>query len=595
MNALDKEVRLYGAGGHSEVLQETLLFKGISIKEIYDDFIDDSQKQYPNNLIKKSDLGNSSIPQGPPFIIAIGDNLTRSKIRKSLKNCQFTSVSHPQSTVSPSAQIGEGTVIFAGVIVQANTQIGNHVIINTGASVDHGNKIQDFVHISPKVTLSGNVTVGEGTHIGSAAVVIPDVKIGKWCTIGAGAVIIKDVPDYCTVVGNPGRIIKTNGLPVTHDKELNQNSEVNNSQLELKIQELNDDCSIQEYKLWHQRYWKNPFHSFAYFSHHKEIKSDILIIQMFQGEELLAQMPVIKRRINIEINGQTYYDVTSPYGYGGPVFKEPQNFLLVNSFWKLLEAWYKKENIISEFIRFNLDGNHNGYTGNLVPTLQNVKGKILTNPQDHWEQFKPKVRNNYRKAQSHGIVFDIFKGHEIGKQEILKFYEIYTGTMDRNHASKEYFFPVEYFYELIFSQPDQIALAFSSIGNEPVSTELILIDNKTIYAYLGGTDRNHFDKRPNDFLRVEIINWAVQQKYKWYILGGGRSDGDGLYKSKKYLFPKDTDCIFYTGRKIINANIYNQLTESRFGKTMSDENDRNGYFPAYRKPEDSTSQVYVKE
>ncbi|MFN5705836.1 MAG: acetyltransferase, partial [bacterium] len=29
-----------------------------------------------------------------------------------------------------------------------------------------------------------------------------------WCTIGAGSVIIKDIPDFATVVGNPGRIIK---------------------------------------------------------------------------------------------------------------------------------------------------------------------------------------------------------------------------------------------------------------------------------------------------------------------------------------------------------------------------------------------------
>ena len=50
--------------------------------------------------------------------------------------------------------------------------------------------------------------VGEGTHIGAAAVVIQQVKIGRWSTIGAGAVVLRDVPDYATVVGNPGRVIK---------------------------------------------------------------------------------------------------------------------------------------------------------------------------------------------------------------------------------------------------------------------------------------------------------------------------------------------------------------------------------------------------
>jgi acetyltransferase EpsM len=41
--------------------------------------------------------------------------------------------------------------------------------------------------------------------------VLPEINIGKWTTIGAGAVVIKDVPDGAVIVGNPGRIIKTNG------------------------------------------------------------------------------------------------------------------------------------------------------------------------------------------------------------------------------------------------------------------------------------------------------------------------------------------------------------------------------------------------
>ncbi len=94
-------------------------------------------------------------------------------------------------------------------MINVDTKIGKHCIINTAASIDHECVLEDFVHISPNATLSGGVYVGEGTHIGSGAVIVPNIKIGKWATIGAGAVIIRDVPDYATVVGNPGRIIKT--------------------------------------------------------------------------------------------------------------------------------------------------------------------------------------------------------------------------------------------------------------------------------------------------------------------------------------------------------------------------------------------------
>lgn len=78
---------------------------------------------------------------------------------------------------------------------------------NTNASIDHDCHINDFVHISPNATVSGGVTVDEGTHIGAGATIIPSIKIGKWAKIGAGSIIIRDVPNYATVVGNPGRVI----------------------------------------------------------------------------------------------------------------------------------------------------------------------------------------------------------------------------------------------------------------------------------------------------------------------------------------------------------------------------------------------------
>lgn len=201
------KVRLYGAGGHSQIIQSVLKQNNIEITEIYDD-----NPSYSHPLSKDVTLGirknNYHFPhKGSPFIIAVGDNLHRAEISKFLKS-KFYKVIHKSSIIDLTATIGEGTVIYAGAVIQANTKIGKHVIINTLAGVDHDNVIEDFVHISPNVTLCGLVTVGRGTHIGAGAIVIPQTKIGEWCTIGAGAVIIKDIPDYAVVVGNPGRIIK---------------------------------------------------------------------------------------------------------------------------------------------------------------------------------------------------------------------------------------------------------------------------------------------------------------------------------------------------------------------------------------------------
>ena len=203
-----KPVRIYGCGGHSQVVAETLRLNGYQVEDYFDD---KPERAYPGINTVKDGIRNSgkNFPhKGTPFFIAIGNNRERMEISQMINN-DFVTAIHPTAIISESSSVGEGTVVFAGAIVQPNTTIGKQVLVNTGASIDHDNSIGDYAHISPQVTLCGHVTVGEGTHIGANATVIPCVNIGKWCTIGAGAVILEDVPDFSTVVGNPGRVIKT--------------------------------------------------------------------------------------------------------------------------------------------------------------------------------------------------------------------------------------------------------------------------------------------------------------------------------------------------------------------------------------------------
>ncbi|GAA4274208.1 NeuD/PglB/VioB family sugar acetyltransferase [Aquimarina gracilis] len=203
-----KKIRIYGAGGHSQVIREVLENNGYEVTETFDD--KPSGRHYASKNVTsgaREDL--KAFPhEGHPVIIAVGINAERAEIAGFLKS-DFEKAIHQSAIIAPSAAIGEGTVVFAGAIIQPNTTIGKHVIINTAASIDHDNVIGDYAHISPKAALCGHVEVGEGSHVGVGAVVIPKVKIGKWCTIGAGTVVLKDVPDYSTVVGNPGKIIKT--------------------------------------------------------------------------------------------------------------------------------------------------------------------------------------------------------------------------------------------------------------------------------------------------------------------------------------------------------------------------------------------------
>lgn len=195
---------LIGASGHAKVIQDILSSNGIDVIGFYDD---DQNKKELNGL---SVIGmvNQFDEKELPCIISIGKNDIRKVVAEKLGGRNYATAIHSKSIISSSVKIDHGSVVMSGVSINADTNIGRHVIINTSASVDHDCIIGDFCHIAPNSTLCGGIAIGEGTIVGAGAVIIPGIRIGKWVSIGAGAVVIQDVPDHCTVVGNPARIIK---------------------------------------------------------------------------------------------------------------------------------------------------------------------------------------------------------------------------------------------------------------------------------------------------------------------------------------------------------------------------------------------------
>lgn len=195
---------IFGASGHGKVILEMLQLRGASGLVIWDDHPKGKIMGY--EVVRPGDLPKTKSAE---MVIAVGDNAARKALAQRFsKEFSYVNIVHPGATASQTARLGKGTVVMAGVAINPESIIGEHCIINTSATIDHECQLGDFVHVSPNATLCGQVKVGEGTHVGAGAVVIQNVTIGKWCRIGAGAVILRDVPDHCTVVGNPGRIIK---------------------------------------------------------------------------------------------------------------------------------------------------------------------------------------------------------------------------------------------------------------------------------------------------------------------------------------------------------------------------------------------------
>ncbi len=110
-----------------------------------------------------------------------------------------------------------------GIEIHPGAQIGRRVFIDHGDGVVIGETtiIGDDVTIYQGVTLGGtgkdvgkrHPTIGSNVTIGAGAKVLGPINVGSNVKIGAAAVVLKDVPDNCTVVGNPGRIVQKKQPP----------------------------------------------------------------------------------------------------------------------------------------------------------------------------------------------------------------------------------------------------------------------------------------------------------------------------------------------------------------------------------------------
>lgn len=105
--------------------------------------------------------------------------------------------------IHPGAKIGEGFFIDhgMGVVVGETAEIGDHVTLFQGVTLGGTGKERGKRH----PTLGNHVVVGAGAKI------LGGIKIGDNVKIGANSVVLKSVPANCTVIGVPGRVIKTEG------------------------------------------------------------------------------------------------------------------------------------------------------------------------------------------------------------------------------------------------------------------------------------------------------------------------------------------------------------------------------------------------
>lgn len=105
---------------------------------------------------------------------------------------------HPGATIGRRLFIDHGT----GVVIGETAQIGDDCTIYQGVTLGGTGKDKGKRH----------PTLGNHVMVGCGAKVLGPITIGDHVRIAAGAVVLNDLPDNCTAVGVPARIVRVNGV-----------------------------------------------------------------------------------------------------------------------------------------------------------------------------------------------------------------------------------------------------------------------------------------------------------------------------------------------------------------------------------------------
>jgi serine O-acetyltransferase len=103
--------------------------------------------------------------------------------------------------IHPGATLGERLFIDhgSGVVIGETAEIGDDVLLYQGVTIGGTGNQRGKRH----PTLGNRVVVGTG------ASVLGNITLGDDVRVGAGAVVVHSVPDGATVVGIPGKVVRT--------------------------------------------------------------------------------------------------------------------------------------------------------------------------------------------------------------------------------------------------------------------------------------------------------------------------------------------------------------------------------------------------
>ena len=141
---------------------------------------------------------------------------------------------HPGATIGRRLVIDHGT----GIVIGETTEIGDDVLIYQGVTLGG----------TGKDTGKRHPTIGNNVMISSGAKVLGPFKVGDNSRIAAGAVVLEEVPENCTVVGVPARVVRRGGAKVVPLDQIHIPDPVAQEICRLEVKLTNLENQLKEMK-----------------------------------------------------------------------------------------------------------------------------------------------------------------------------------------------------------------------------------------------------------------------------------------------------------------------------------------------------------
>tara|TARA_R110002051_G_scaffold240108_1_gene300696 strand:- start:131 stop:1144 length:1014 start_codon:yes stop_codon:yes gene_type:complete len=313
------------------------------------------------------------------------------------------------------------------------------------------------------------------------------------------------------------------------------------------------------------------YHTYEYHIIAKK-QDETPLLFLYTHKRIIVALPLLRRAIK----GTPYFDLTSVYGYAGPLSKnvdhDYDNDHFIKEFKEMLGV-LKITTIFSRlhpYIPFQQQVLKN--LGN-TPVLGKVVNIDLGLPLElQKRQYSKSTRNRVNKCRR---CCTVTNGST--EEDIHTFMSIYKENMDRVSASKEYYFAKKYYLDLLHSTAFKttMLLLHHAETQESMAAALFIQTNEMVQFHLSGTRTKFLKLAPANLFLDEMRLKATEEGYRYFNLGGGLGAKEDALFSFKASFSKDHKD-FRVWQYIVDQPVYNVL--SRKKQTRS----KNDYFPLYR-------------